>query len=550
MFNDRSAETTHQLTILSWQMFVIFGLAFAIRLTDEHYHLLASHSWLENGNYRILDGEYVRARIYTILIATFAYIFQNDGLFIARLPSILAGSALIAAVFFWLHNVAEKKVAWTASLLLCFADMSIQISQFARFYALQALLIWVASAVVYSLITSTWNHRRSPLKLAVALLVSLVSIHLQITSVIAFAALMMWAAIDYISQPKGKLLLKKHSWLWFVAAIFITFVLFHDKIETLLEQYKYTPLWAKSTSESMMYYYWTFGFSMPIFWYLLPIASLIAISRWTRPALFCIVMLAVPLVVHSFGGMKSYRYVYYALPYFFALWGMATVVMAPKLWGLVDKSISSLESYLSIAIPSSSRARVITGICVVISGIGLLSNSMYRSTWHTLRVNLMALATEPISIFIDPADGNWMGKIDALKHAIGKPSVFITTDDLRTISYLGDYDYLLNATILSDIKSWQDFQVDFRTGRPIVASGEAIREIIECFKDGVILIPDNYWRRISLVNDNAADVIEKMTTPYSAVAGFKIFKWNHAVAPALCPQLTNVNKAKHADKHS
>ena len=61
------------------------------------------------------------------------------------MPSVIAGSLLVVAVFLWTRSVAGSLAAWIAALFVALAPISIQVSQFARFYALQGLVFWLAA---------------------------------------------------------------------------------------------------------------------------------------------------------------------------------------------------------------------------------------------------------------------------------------------------------------------------------------------------------------------------------------------------------------------
>ena len=118
---------------------------------DELYTLLAARGWLIDGVPRIADGVYDRAQLYTILVAQFLRVF-GESLAVARLPSLIAGSLLVVAVFVWTRSVAGNLAAWIAALFVCLSPLTIQMSQYARFYTLFGLLFWLGAVGIYALV--------------------------------------------------------------------------------------------------------------------------------------------------------------------------------------------------------------------------------------------------------------------------------------------------------------------------------------------------------------------------------------------------------------
>ena len=94
-----------------------------------------------------------RTALFTIFLAQWLGLF-GENLVVARLPSLIAGVALVVLVFLWTRTVAGNLAAVLAALLLALDPENVQISQFARFYALHALLFWLGAVGTYRLVTS------------------------------------------------------------------------------------------------------------------------------------------------------------------------------------------------------------------------------------------------------------------------------------------------------------------------------------------------------------------------------------------------------------
>jgi 4-amino-4-deoxy-L-arabinose transferase-like glycosyltransferase len=77
---------------------------------DELYHLLAARGWLQEGEFRIADGVYEPAQLFTMLVAASFALF-GESIEVARMPSVLAGAALVVLAFLWTREVAGASAA-------------------------------------------------------------------------------------------------------------------------------------------------------------------------------------------------------------------------------------------------------------------------------------------------------------------------------------------------------------------------------------------------------------------------------------------------------
>src|SRR3546814_1274283 len=120
----------------------------------------------------------------------------------------------------------------------------------------------------------------------------------------------------------------------------------------LFEMYRSTPLWGAEDKDNVQFYVRLFLNDYPTFWTLLPVAALIALARRPEPGRLCIVAFATAFVLHSFAGMKHERYIYYAMPFFFVIWGIALAELLPHLRRLV---VWSVDQILHLQRPSPAR---------------------------------------------------------------------------------------------------------------------------------------------------------------------------------------------------
>jgi hypothetical protein len=203
-----AGSITHRTTAGSlWlEVLLLAAIALAVRLIyldhapyiDELYHALAARSLLDDGTLHI-NGErpYTRAWALTYVVAGLFWFF-GDSLVVGRIPAVVAGIALVVALFLWLRSVATGAAAWIAAILLCFAPISIYLSQQVRFYTLHAFFFWLGAFAVYAASTSApRRNRRTAWLAAGAGACFVVAFHLQPITAVGVAALALWLALRH-----------------------------------------------------------------------------------------------------------------------------------------------------------------------------------------------------------------------------------------------------------------------------------------------------------------------------------------------------------------
>jgi hypothetical protein len=550
MSNAKPLATPSPWTIF-WQAGLVFVVALLVRWigvgsnpvhVDELYHLLAGRSWAEEGTLRMLDGEYLRGRGFTMLVGSVFELFGRSDLFIARLPSIVAGALLVSALFCWLYRQAGQQAAWIGALLFGFASYAILYTQFTRFYALQALLIWLGAVWVYQAI-AVMQARRALLLGVGAIIAFAVALHLQVTTVIAMLALGIWAAIDLWSRAlvrqRVSNIWARPKWRWALLAFASLAIIAIALVSgSLLHQFRYTPRWAVPDQNNVLYYFLEFFFSMPILWLFLPIAGLIALAKWPRPALFCIVMTVVPLVLQSFGGMKSSRYVFYAMPFLFAIWAMAVVVLLPAAWRMIQQGVQGLQQALGLRLAPGLAYVIAAGVMSLTVLMAVIAHPIYRDTIKSLLIDVRDIARQPALLVSPPPDPPWTDRFAELRERVGQPSVLLVGDDFHAITYLGGFDLLINTHRTEDIAPTGEFVLDPRTGRRAISTPESIASVIGCYPDGVILVSDERWRSYIGLSDQAADTIERLATPSQpTIPGFRLFTWQGQAVSEGCAEI-------------
>jgi hypothetical protein len=535
---DRVLGRTHAPQGLWLGIVLLLLVAVTVRLidldrlpvTDELYTALAARGWLEQGEPRIADGIYSRAQLYTLLLAGWFAAF-GDSIVSARALSLVAGSLLVVAVFAWTRLVAGNLAAWTAGLLLALAPESVQISQFARFYAMHALVFWLAAIGAYSLVAGRLAPR---VRLWVALgtvLGFLLAIHLQILTLIGLVGLGLWLALAVAVPWLRSLSPQRRLTTLLVAAALSLIVagalLLSGVAGELLERYRWTPLWARAHQDEFWFYHVYFVERYPTFWSLTPLALLLALVHRPRPAIFCTCIFVVSFVLVSFGGMKDQRYLFFALPFLFVLWGIALAKAFSHLYPWLISAIDRVLRHLAPYLPGRPArwGLLAAGMAFLLAGNGAVVKGLMLLAGTHLIVDEGGLAMAS-----DLHRTNWPMAEPALKPLVDEAAVVLTSRGMHFLYYVGDYDFAISKTLVAE-NNGEEFSVDERTGLPVVGAADSVGKILECYSDGVVVVEAGHWRSPLFVTDEAADVIEAATEPIAEIppqSQIKAFRWQHS----------------------
>lgn len=485
---------------------------------DELYTLLAARGWLVDGVPRIADGVYERAELYTILVAQFFRAF-GESLVVARLPAVLFGSLLVAAVYVWTRAVAGSTAAWIAALFLCFAPLGIEIAQFARFYALHGLLFWLAAVGVYALCEQHWS-RAWKLGLALGLsLCLLVALHLQKLTVVGLVGISCWLiavpALRWFASPT---LDPRMRWITVAVlvalfAVIAVILVGSGPAEELFRLYQYSPLHNVGERNEIWYYHYNLIERYPSLWPLFPFLALLAVATNPRPALFCMWIFVGIFFVLSLAGMRHLRFFFFSTPFLFILWGIA---LAPLLRTLSEWVLTTVRRSLPHLAPIEPRASIGAGLIVLALLFLILANGAPART-----------LLRPLGITLtEGAWADWGAASESLKPWAESASIVLTTRELHALYYLDRYDVAVSASRIFELNG-QEFTRDPRTGRPIISTAESLRLMLECFPDGLFIADRTSWRVAQDVDDAAANLLETRAIPIDLppASGVLAFRW-------------------------
>ncbi len=507
----------------------ILVLAFSLRIAsfshepapDELYHLLAAQSWVEDGSFAIADGQYVRAPAFTRIVGVVATATGGD-LDSIRIFCVVLGTIFVLAVFLGVRLMVGDVEALIAATMMALMPGAIFLSQFVRFYSLHALAFWLASIALYVLVTRKASTPARAIQVAVIAALLLFAVQLQITTIVGIVALSTWLiAISLLP-----------AWRWYLGkgrparnaaiAVLVLIVIggifaMTGPLEHLVESYRSSSLWSADTSAG--YYAIRYRNQYGMFWSLLPAAAAVALLANWRPAFFCLTVFATAFVLHSFAGMRSERYLFYAMPFFAATWGITLKDLCGRFHAWFRDQLAVRKW------PGNRAAGIVSAVVVGVSVLWMVL--LTPATELSVRLALDKPGLVPRYWFNYVT--SWESAQERIRTLVEASDVFVTSQGHHAIYYIGDFDVEISATGLSDFQSRPGgSDIDPRTGRRVIAEAHSLKGIVACNASGVVVVDQRSWRSFIGVRDDVADFIEAnlQAVPTPTAWGMVIHHWS------------------------
>jgi MFS family permease len=518
-------------------------VALAVRLiyldhapyVDELNHALAARSLLDEGSLRINGGaHYTRAWVLTVLVAGL-YATLGDSLVVGRLPAVVAGTLLVAGVYVWTRRHAGVVAACTAGALVCFAPVSIYLSQQVRFYSLQALLFWAGAVGVYALVSHPPRTRaRAALLLAGVSVAFVLALHLQPITAVGIAAVGAWAAI--VSAPG----VWRTSRQWApstrlgvavatLAAVVAVVLLFGDAFRRAFRVFGYADLWAAHAASDVRFYHALFTQQFPTIWTLFPVLLLLAASRFPRPTGFLATVFLGALAFHSAAAWKHERYIFYALPFLFAIVGLAVAVALPWLRTLFDRTVTRATGARRTPRPAGALFAALAGFALLFAASG---NAAVSYSYRMLTVPDERWRME----IRYRGEADWSRVADELRASAAGGELLVSSSTLKALYYIGRVDVGISVTELARTRGRTEFSVASKEAVPLIGRPESLDLLRACFPAGLVVVEETNWRHDWGVPDDVADWIETHLEPVRIDPASRVaaFRWSTA-APASTP---------------
>jgi 4-amino-4-deoxy-L-arabinose transferase-like glycosyltransferase len=510
-------------------------LALAVRLVyldhtpyvDELNHALAARSLLEDGTLQINGGRpYTRGSLFTYLVAGVVALF-GDSLVVGRVPAVLAGTALVVVVFVWVRAIANRWGAWIAALLVCFAPISIYLSQQVRFYTLQTLLFWVGALLVYRVVTAPpANQRRTALLVVATLVCFAVALHLQPVTAFGIAGVCLWVLIDRsialtrILKNSGTRARLLTAGIVLAGFGVLAAAVASGAIAHAVHTFGHVDMWAEHQQTNIRFYHDLFVHQYPTIWTLFPLLLLVAASRYLRPTVFLAIVFGLALLSHSLAAWKHERYFFYAMPFFFAITGLASAVVVPWL----KSRFELLLGHLPGLTPASRFGTTLFGITIAAAAVFAAAGN--SATSYTYRMLTVSDAEWRMGVAYR-GESDWTTVLPELRAVAAESEMVVASSTLRALYYLGRVDVGLNANELAWTRRGREFSIAAKEAVPLVSAPESIALLQSCFRSGLIIADQRTWRHHWGVPAATADFIEESLTsvPLRAASGVLGYRW-------------------------
>ena len=508
---------------------ILFGLALAVLhgylasiyidhapLYDEMYHMLAAESWRTSGELRILDGEYLRASLFTKMVGLNANIC-GPSLECARGISVAASVLLVFLVTVFAGTVMHPAVGFVAGLLMALNPAVIAASQYVRFYSLHALVFFVFAAILFTLV-AYWRRMSIGQTLALASLAAVMFLfanHLQVLTQAGLLALTLGAA-TILAPDIFRSLRRQTPWLalFWVAAILavVALGLFAIDVEGKIHALRSAPGWAQGRAHEYFYYHHMLRGWYPALWPAMAILAALSIAQWPRPSLYFLVAFISSLVVLSIAATKAERFIVYSLPFLFIPMAAGIIVGIQLFIGFLEQRIKQLSGWR-------------TGhplIAPLLGAMALGSLMVFAITQPIARdAARMVTSTGSTKVFTGYRGvPDWPTAADEIREAIKNYPVVLSSSGVRAAYYLGDFSFDLNSSVMLETDTGEEFGLDRRTGRQVVSSLDSILRIVhECGSTLVIVEPPYYRHEDTL---NALDELTNRLMPATNIWIWKI----------------------------
>jgi len=511
------------------------GLAFAVGLYlllagrllglplvhDEAYHLLAARAWLDSGDFSILDGTYRRARLYTIFVALWGWVL-SDSVGAVRVSSVLAGSALVVAVFLFARRHVDRGTAAVAAVLLAFTPSLVMSGVIVRFYALHALVFFVFAALVYELVTHPAVTVANAARLAILAICVPLAVHLQPMSYAGimavgvaalvvgaprlYAAVLGWNARQRIGVALG--VLAAAVAFWFVADPPAQFA-----------RLRVAPMWAEPIVNDHAFYVRLLREWYPEVWLWMPFLFLVGLMRAPRVTLYCAFTFGVGFAAMSLGAPKAPRYITFLMPFLFIPVACGAVYMVSALYQGLSRT------FRESAIPNlRARAGMVAAALIGVTLLVFVSAPPLPRGWLPVALGSVVPATDP------SAASDWVSARPVLEGLRADYPVIVASTGVKAVYFLGDLTVDLNASVTRESDTGVDFGRDTRTGRPVIAQPEAMARVMELCPAGMVIVEAGHaGTRWSVPAETMAFLDERAIAQASPGRGLYLWTWDSRV---------------------
>ncbi|MEM7682869.1 MAG: hypothetical protein AAF288_13005 [Planctomycetota bacterium] len=503
---------------------------------DECYHLLAAESLQTDGDLKIGPQSakpYDRAWAFTHVVS-WSTAALGDSLFAGRLPAMLSG-ALLAAVMWLALRGAGLLAALAGTALVLVSIETVHLSNLVRFYAPHGVVL---TAFMFSVYQAVWARRKPAAAWGLAALCCLpLAMHLHELTVVPagltlaaayWVLLGRWSAAG-LPGRRGKRAMVASAVSIGAAALAFAAAWRLGIVSDKWGEFRHVAPWAASTQNDVLYYWsrfevWTSIGPVRGAWILgFPLAVALGCLRNARLTLWMAFLCVGGIGVMSWAGMKAPRYIYFALPMFYGVWGVAIGEIGERL-----RRFGLAVSQRAWPRPTPAWMPRLVAVKAFVLVLVVGGYVMYRTPMH-YQGGRMLLTSTPVSrsVAVD-----WASHLDRLTPLALQAEVVTGSEGPKLRYYFDRLDYSLSVTQMEDLEA--EFEVDFRMGVPVISTPESLAKVVAGSASGLVISEDPNWRMDFSFAPATADWVEANLTEVPLAEGSRLhaFVWGLDV-PAL-----------------
>jgi hypothetical protein len=291
-------------------------------------------------------------------------------------------------------------------------------------------------------------------------------------------------------------------------------------------RYRWTPLHNADLRNAVWFYHLNLIERYPTLWPIFPFTVLIAVAVRPRPALFCFLVFTTAFLMLSFGGMKHLNYFYFAYAFLFVLWAIAIAWAWPFLRRAVVVMTDRAVRRIAPGLPRRTATAAL--ITLAVAFLTLANGAPARTLLKPLG---LALNRDVISI-------DWRPARATLQPWLDQADVVLSANDVYALYYLGGYDIAISGNLLSEVRAGE-FDLDPRTGRPVISTAASLAAVIDCYPSGLVITDDLMFGKEWGINPAMISLLNARARRVEAPKDLHAFFWQRPEesAGADCRQL-------------
>lgn len=161
----------------------------------------------------------------------------------------------------------------------------------------------------------------------------------------------------------------------------------------------------------------------------------------------------------------------------------------------------------------------------MITPIALMALVLGLSTEGQRTARLLLARATPEETLVDGREADWKVAMKTLRPLAAQADRVVTSNAMKSLYYLGRYDYELNVSIVAETDTREDFGRDERTGRQAIGSAAAVASVINGPGRTLVVLEDRKLDSPVGVPLAAHAAISNACAPLPLPAGLAVSAW-------------------------